>query len=70
MLCAGVRDGGRDACLGDSGGPLVCSESDNKYTLHGKKNVNKPRIRQRVRMSPSPQGNSKFSTRSPSSENL
>lgn len=36
MLCAGLKDGGRDACLGDSGGPLVCSESNNKYTLQGK----------------------------------
>ncbi|XP_014208050.1 uncharacterized protein LOC106639117 [Copidosoma floridanum] len=35
MICAGVKDGGRDACLGDSGGPLVSLESDNKYTLHG-----------------------------------
>ncbi|XP_051153423.1 uncharacterized protein LOC127276809 isoform X2 [Leptopilina boulardi] len=35
MLCAGLKDGGKDACLGDSGGPLVCSESDNRFTLHG-----------------------------------
>uniref|UniRef100_A0A8C6U5B8 trypsin n=1 Tax=Neogobius melanostomus TaxID=47308 RepID=A0A8C6U5B8_9GOBI len=25
MLCAGSRNGGKDACQGDSGGPLICS---------------------------------------------
>ncbi|XP_015111459.1 uncharacterized protein LOC107037419 [Diachasma alloeum] len=35
MLCAGLKDGGRDACMGDSGGPLVCQGNDNRYTLHG-----------------------------------
>ncbi|XP_023289826.1 uncharacterized protein LOC105698698 [Orussus abietinus] len=35
MVCAGLKDGGRDACLGDSGGPLVCPGQDNRYTLQG-----------------------------------
>ncbi|XP_014489305.1 PREDICTED: uncharacterized protein LOC106752251 [Dinoponera quadriceps] len=35
MLCAGLRNGERDACLGDSGGPLVCLNSENRYILQG-----------------------------------
>ncbi|XP_063979971.1 uncharacterized protein LOC135163987 isoform X2 [Diachasmimorpha longicaudata] len=35
MLCAGLKDGGRDACMGDSGGPLVCQGTDNRYILQG-----------------------------------
>ncbi|EFN80032.1 Enteropeptidase [Harpegnathos saltator] len=34
MLCAGLRNGEKDACLGDSGGPLVCL-SENRYILQG-----------------------------------
>ncbi|XP_011498535.1 PREDICTED: serine protease nudel-like [Ceratosolen solmsi marchali] len=30
-ICAGNREGGRDACQGDSGGPLMCRSSDWGY---------------------------------------
>jgi secreted trypsin-like serine protease len=34
-LCAGEREGGRDACFGDSGGPLVVHKADAGYLQVG-----------------------------------
>ncbi|XP_056298851.1 transmembrane protease serine 9-like [Pseudoliparis swirei] len=34
MICAGFREGGKDACLGDSGGPMV-TEKDGRWVQSG-----------------------------------
>lgn len=36
MMCAGHKEGGRDACQGDSGGPLMTQRKlDGRWTLIG-----------------------------------
>ena len=34
-LCAGLKEGGADACQNDSGGPLACKNAEGLWTLHG-----------------------------------
>ncbi|KAI9294021.1 trypsin-like serine protease, partial [Neoconidiobolus thromboides FSU 785] len=34
-ICAGTKEGGKDACQGDSGGPLMKSDEDGQYSIVG-----------------------------------
>ncbi|GFX82037.1 clotting factor B [Trichonephila clavipes] len=35
VICAGLREGGKDACLGDSGGPLMLKSSEDRWIIVG-----------------------------------
>ncbi|XP_022166847.1 serine proteinase stubble-like [Myzus persicae] len=35
FICAGLKDGGYDACKGDSGGPMVVQRRDNRWVVAG-----------------------------------
>merc|ERR1739838_9194 len=35
MICAGMKQGGTDACTGDSGGPYACRNDAGRYVLTG-----------------------------------